>query len=435
MIINLITVSLILILAGIVIYQYFVRKKADDSLSPDYISYLDVFDAIPDIMGIQDTDRRILRYNAAGYRYLNLTPSDAIGRHCYELIGRNFPCEICATHDAVSSGAVASVVKYIPETDTWFNVRAYPIKDDDGRVVKVVEHLRDISEEKRLQSELKKLNRNLEQQVEDRTKDLSDTINELTTTRDQLIESEKLSALGRMVAGLSHEVNTPLGVAVTSASFIRNLIDDLRMADSVNLADENISGFLDQLDGACNLINDNLKRAGKLMGGFKRIAADQTSEQLRTIHPAEYLLDLENSLHHVLKKTSHSTSHQYESIRMITTYPGAVSQVFSNLYMNSLKHAFPDNQTGNITLTYRDSAGGVEIIFADDGCGMDKETLKHLYDPFFSARMSSDGIGLGMNIVYNLVLGKLKGSIACQSSPGAGTQYTITLPDLSGDIE
>ena len=301
--------------------------------------------------------------------------------------------------------------------------------------MKVVEHLRDISEEKRLQSELKKLNINLEQQVEGRTKDLNDTINELTTTRDQLIESEKLSALGRMVAGLSHEVNTPLGVAVTPASFIRNLMDDLRMADSVNLADENISGFLDQLDSACSLINDNLKRAGKLMGGFKRIAADQTSEQLRAIHPAEYLLDLENSLHHVLKKSPVGTSHQYEGIRMITTYPGAVSQVFSNLYMNSLKHAFPENQTGKITLSYRDSAGGVEIIFADDGCGMDKETLKRLYEPFFSARMSSDGIGLGMNIVYNLVLGKLNGSIVCQSSPGAGTQYTITLPDLSGDIE
>ena len=171
------------------------------------------------------------------------------------------------------------------------------------------------------------------------------------------------------------------------------------------------------------------------MGGFKRIAADQISEQLRTIHPAEYLLDLENSLHHVLKKSPVGTSYQYEGIRMITTYPGAVSQVFSSLYMNSLKHAFPENQTGKITLSYRDSAGGVEIIFADDGCGMDKETLKRLYEPFFSARMSSDGIGLGMNIVYNLVLGKLNGSIVCQSSPGAGTQYTITLPDLSGDIE
>ena len=128
MIFNLITASLILILVGIVIYRHFVRNKVDDSLSPDYISYLDVFDAIPDIMGIQDTDRRILRYNASGYRNLNLTPSDAVGRHCYESIGRNFPCEFCATHDAVSSGAVTSVVKYIPETDTWFNVRAYPIK-------------------------------------------------------------------------------------------------------------------------------------------------------------------------------------------------------------------------------------------------------------------------------------------------------------------
>lgn len=156
---------------------------------------------------------------------------------------------------------------------------------------------------------------------------------------------------------------------------------------------------------------------------------------MRTIHPVEYLLDLESSLHHVLKRTSVSTSHKNDSIRMITTYPGAISQVFSNLYMNSLKHAFPENQEGNITLSYRDSVGGVEIVFADDGCGMDENTLKHLYEQFFSARMSSDGVGLGMNIVYNLVLGKLKGSIICQSSPGEGTQYTITLPDLSGDIE
>lgn len=182
------------------------------------------------------------------------------------MIGRNLPCEPCATRDAVSSGAVTSIIKYIPETDTWFNIRAYPIKDDDGRVVKVIEHLRDISEEKRLQSELKKLNRSLELQVEERTKDLSDTIEKLTTTRDQLIESEKLSALGRMVAGLSHEVNTPLGVAVTSASFIKKLMDDIRMMDSLNFTDENVAGLMEQLESACNLVNDNLQRAGKLMG-------------------------------------------------------------------------------------------------------------------------------------------------------------------------
>ncbi len=409
-------------LIGLVVYLAIDRTRNRRDLSSDVISYIDVFDSIPDVMGIQDTERRIIRYNNAGYKYLNLSPEQAIGKHCYELIGRDSPCIPCSTRDAVTTGEVTSHVKYVPVTDTWFNVRAYPIKNSRGIVEKVVEHLRDISEEKRLQSALENVNKDLETQVEKRTEDLQETIRELTVTRDQLIESEKLSALGRMVAGISHEVNTPLGIAITSASYIKDLMNDFD--------DSKTGEFFSQLENACTLVNSNLKRAGDLMRSFKRIAADQTSERLREIEPVEYLRELERSLFPVLKRGQITTGIEYEPTGFLTTYPGALSQILTNLYMNSLNHAFADRDDRRITLNIKPSLDGIVLEFADNGCGMEVEVLKHLYEPFYSSSLGSEGIGLGMNIVYNLVMGKLRGSIHCESSPGNGTRYTLTLPDL-----
>ena len=398
----------------------------------DELSFLDIFDAIPDVMGLQDTDRRIIRYNEAGYTYLNLNPENAIGRHCYELIGRDRPCEECATEGAVKNGEPTSIIKYIPENNTWLNIRAYPIKDQDGKVFRIVEHLRDITEFKRLQVKLENLNEDLEKQVEDRTTELQSMINELTSAKDNLIESEKLSALGRMVAGISHEVNTPLGVAVTSASFIQARLKELTKGGPEGCSHENMNDFISQMVEACELVNRNLSRASNLMKGFKRIAADQTSEQLRMIDPVSYLEDLANSLHHELKRTAVKLRIEADGALVLTTFPGALSQIVTNLIMNSLIHAYPDGGEGLITIRLNQRSGeGIEILYSDDGCGMHGETLKHIYEPFFSTRIGGEGIGLGMNIVYNLVMGKLGGQIHCDSQRGMGTRFNILVPDLA----
>ena len=398
------------------------------------LSFLDIFNAIPDVMGLQDTSRRVLMYNEAGYRYLRKSPEEVRGRFCYELIGRSGPCDECATEKAVSSGKPTNIVKYVPENGTWLNVRAYPILNAEGNVYRVVEHLRDITESMVLQLELERLNKNLEKQVTARTSELQKTIDELTNAKDRLIESEKLSALGRMVAGFSHELSTPLGVAITSASFIKDMIQDNgHDDDSQHLEMEDLpEDFLDDLSQACRLVNANLQRAHNLISGFKHIAADQASERQRRINPVDYLEDLVLSMYHELKTRKITISVTGRKDLAVNTYPGALSQVLTNLVMNSAIHAFSEGEPGEVTIDVSSESDGAAIIhYADSGRGMDSYTLQRMYEPFFTTRIGGDGIGLGMNIVYSLVLGKLEGHIDCVSAPGQGTQFTLIIPDLT----
>ncbi|MDF1567065.1 MAG: HAMP domain-containing sensor histidine kinase [Spirochaetaceae bacterium] len=278
-----------------------------------------------------------------------------------------------------------------------------------------------------LQLELERLNKNLEKHVTARTSELQKTIDELTYAKDRLIESEKLSALGRMVAGFSHELSTPPGVAITSASFIKDMIhDDGHDDESQHLEMEDLpEDFLDDLSQASRLVNANLQRAHNLISGFKHIAADQASERQRRINPVDYLEDLVLSMYHELKARKMTISVTGRKDLAINTYPGALSQVFTNLVMNSAIHAFSEGEPGEVTIDVSSESDG------SASCGINSDTLQRMYEPFFTTRIGGDGIGLGMNIVYSLVLGKLEGRIDCVSSPGQGTQFTIIIPELT----
>jgi len=390
------------------------------------VSDLDIFNAIPDVMGIQNTERRIIRYNSAGYAYLGLTPEEAHGRRCYELIGRHRPCDPCATERAVQTGETTSIVKHVPETNSWLNVRAYPVKDRHGRVFRVVEHLRDISEEKRLQHELEQMNATLEIQVDERTAELQATIDELQSTRDRLVETQKLSALGRMAAGFSHEMNTPLGVAITSGSFLRDLLNS---EDAERIP----ADIRDRLDSAGTLVVDNLKRASGLLGSLRRIAADRSADDVRDIDVVGYLNDLAMSLSHEWQHRGLDIGFTGASRAMLRTYPGALSQVFTNLVGNAVQHAFSDDRKGRIVVDIRSSEdvhGGVALTIADNGCGMDPDAIDRLYEPFSSTRIGGEGLGLGLHMVYTQVVGRLGGSIRCESGPKDGTAFHITIPPI-----
>ncbi len=279
-------------------------------MTPDYeLSFLDIFNAIPDIMGLQDTKGRVLQYNEAGYRFLGLKPEDVNGRFCYELIGRNVACTECATREAIRTGEPATIVKYDPENKTWFSASTYPVKDENGEVIRVIEHLRDITESKALQVKLEQLNEGLESQVEERTRELKGMVEDLTNTRDRLIESEKLSAIGQMVAGFSHELNTPLGVAITSVSYLKEQIVSIKKTCGSDFDTNGVyADIIENLEQACGLVDRNLQRASELISGFKRIAVDQASEEQRVVDIHEYLEDLVRSLHYETRNRDVSLS-------------------------------------------------------------------------------------------------------------------------------
>lgn len=277
----------------------------------------------------------------------------------------------------------------------------------------------------------------LERRVEERTNALKDTnknleesVHQLKLAQKELVESEKLASLGSLVTGVAHEVNTPLGVSITAITHlnaeIEKVDDDLA---SGALKKSSLDAFMAEAKESSKILLDNLMRAAQLVKSFKQVAVDQSSEDIRKISLASYLEEVLRSLQPKLKKTRVELDYEYEQDFVIETYPGALAQIATNLVMNALMHAFNDGDTAGLIHIEVNHVGNViQILFQDDGAGMTEETRHKVFDPFFTTRRGDGGSGLGLNIVYNLVVKKLGGKIECHSELGKGTSFVIEIP-------
>lgn len=252
----------------------------------------------------------------------------------------------------------------------------------------------------------------------------------------ELVQSEKLASLGGLVAGIAHEVNTPIGVSVTAATYLEEKVSEItdQIADG-NLKKRNLSTFLETAKESSAIITSNLHRASDLVRSFKQVAVDQSSEECRTFKVLDYFDEVVQSLHPQLKKTLHEITIQGDRSLVLTSYPGAMSQILTNLVMNSLTHAFDEGDAGHIRIEAKRNAKAAHISYRDDGKGVPPEALRHIFDPFFTTSRGTGGSGLGMNIVYNLVTQKLGGTVVCDSKLGEGISVHITVPYEQGEAE
>jgi PAS domain S-box-containing protein len=310
-------------------------------------------------------------------------------------------------------------------------------RDANQRALRMVGTTQDITTLKSAEESLRRLNEELESRVDARTDDfrranaeLRQTLEQLTQMQRQLLESEKMAALGGLVAGVAHEINTPLGVTVTAASHLRE--EALRIARAQSLDADDLAGFHATIGESSEIILRNLQRADRLIKSFKLVAVDQTTEERRSIELGAYLNDIMVSLGPSLKKTSHTVAIVCPEPVWLDTYPGALYQIVSNLVMNALHHAFTPEQAGTITVDARRNDNVVELTYRDNGIGMSDEVRARVFEPFFTTRRGQGGSGLGLHVVYNLVTQLLKGSIRVDSAPGAGTVFEIFLPQNAG---
>ncbi len=319
----------------------------------------------------------------------------------------------------------------------WLLTRGRVVeRDANGHAVRLVGTTQDISVLKRAEESLRKLNEELESRVEMRTADLRTanaelrrTLEQLTLTQRQLLESEKMAALGGLVAGVAHEINTPLGVTVTAASHLQEECARMsRLVAENNLSPIDLSDFQATAHESAQIILRNLNRANQLVRSFKLIAVDQTTEERRVIELCAYLNDILTSLGPVLKKSPHRMTVTCPDSLRLNTFPGALYQIISNLVMNSLTHAFDPGQTGAISIEAKQTGALVLLQYSDNGKGMSEEVRTQIFEPFFTTRRGQGGSGLGMHVVYNLVTQLLKGSIHVESAPGAGATFEIFLP-------
>lgn len=278
---------------------------------------------------------------------------------------------------------------------------------------------------------LEKANQQLESKVAERTAHLDKVISELKDAQKRLVESEKMAAMGNLVAGLAHEVNTPLGVAITSHSVLSEQRDALRSHyQSGELSTEELDEYLETTDSALMLLDVNLHRAVELVESFKRTAADQHCADKELINLAQYYRQVLLALNPLLKSVQAKASIHIPEDWNLTTIPGVHSQTLTNLLSNSVMHGFDAGGDNQIEITGERLADGNYCIhYRDNGKGLSPEARKHIFEPFFTTARAKGGIGLGMSIVFNLVNQQLGGKIILPVSD-RGFALDMVFPEL-----
>ena len=270
----------------------------------------------------------------------------------------------------------------------------------------------------------------LDAKVVERTAQLNAKVEELTRTRNELVQSEKMASLGRLVAGFAHELNTPIGVAVGAASNLQeNAIAISKLLEQEEVDEDELVSTIESVEEATSLTLSNLKRAAGLVSSFKRTAVDQTSEQIRKFNVKEAIFDVVNTLHSQFKRTTIETKIDCPNDLFIYGVPGTLEQLLTNLMMNSLIHGFADGQvTGQIMIIIRLQRENLHIEYSDTGNGITAEILEKIFEPFFTTHRTHGGSGLGLYICYNLIAIQSHGTITCESSPNQGVKFIIDYP-------
>ncbi|MBF0160955.1 MAG: HAMP domain-containing histidine kinase, partial [Magnetococcales bacterium] len=248
-------------------------------------------------------------------------------------------------------------------------------------------------------------------------------------TQSQLVEAEKMASLGSLVAGVAHEINTPVGTAMTAASFLAQKCQESANQFAVGtLRKSTLEEFYRDANEATQMIFSNLQRAAELIRSFKQVAVDRTTEERRLFPVREYIHHVLLSLRPHLKQTRHTVTVLCEPTLEIRSYPGVLSQIISNLLLNSLTHAFREHEEGKIIFQVMEREGDILLRYSDNGCGMEEVDRARVFEPFFTTARRRGGSGLGMYIVFNLVAQSLQGRIRCESAPGQGTTFEIEIP-------
>jgi signal transduction histidine kinase len=259
-----------------------------------------------------------------------------------------------------------------------------------------------------------------------------EALTQLKRAQRELIQSEKLASLGQLVAGVAHEINTPLGVALTTTSVLREEVGEFeRLSKAQGLTRQGFASFLDRMTDGMRLTVSNLERAARLVASFKQVAADQASGDRRTLLLDGFLQEVFTSLGPLGRKGAHHVEIVCPPGLELDTYPGALAQVLTNLLTNAYTHAFARRTGGRVRVEVTQPvAGEVRVAFSDDGCGIAPDMCDRIFDPFFTTGRAQGSTGLGLHIVHNIVTGVLGGRIATQSSVGRGTTFVIDLPKV-----
>ena len=329
------------------------------------------------------------------------TPILMVANGAKEIVAKNWDVEI--KYDK-------NIIKEADEMITGFNIMVEDIK---LYIEKLVEKQKEI-EEIHVTETLR-----MSKIIEEKTSNLK-------VVMQELMQKEKLASLGELVSGVSHEINTPLGVALSAASLMQDSNERFKSElMKGNLTKSGLIEFMDMIQETTTILNSNLYRAAELVKSFKEIAVNQSIEEKTKFNLGEYIQSILLSLKHEYKNKNIDFNIDCPKDLMVYNYPGALSQILTNLIMNSLTHGFKDADSGIISIKAHEINGILSIEYHDNGIGMTNEVSKRVFEPFYTTNRGKGGSGLGLNIVYNLVTGKMDGNITCKSNLGEGSTFLM----------
>ena len=316
------------------------------------------------------------------------------------------------------------------QTDERFWITYWhPLRSPSGEIIGVNVAAEEVTERKRAEAALQASERELR-----RARDAAEAaLLNLQETQNFLIESEKHAALGRLVAGVAHEINNPVGTCLTVASALelRTAAFAVDVAQG-NLRRSRLNEFLETNREASSQLIANLNHAAELIQSFKQVATDRNYANRRVFDLGDLTEQIAMSLRPGSGKQNLTLNVECQRNLTMNSYPGPYGQVLTNLFLNSVAHAFPDGEGGTVDIRVRASGrDNVEVVFSDDGCGMSLGVKRQAFDPFFTTRRDQGGTGLGLHIVYNIVTGCLGGRLKLDSEPGQGTKIRIILPRMA----
>ena len=403
------------------------QRRAEDEVAEGRRRLQEVIDTVPAVINVKDMQLRYVLMNRYMASIFNIEPEDAIGRTTTDVMSR-YGAQKTDENDqrVLAAGKELGFYEeeYVDSSGTmrqWL-VNKLPLRGSDGEVKHIVTVALDIGERKRNELEMRK------------ARDAAEAaLRHLRETQNSLIEAEKLAALGRLVAGVAHEVNNPVGISLTVASSLER--KTAMFAEEVARGDlrrSSLNEFVETSRSAAAQLVGNLNRAAELIQSFKQVAADRSYSDQRTFNLADLTDQVVMSLRPGIRKQNLTLTVECQPNLVMDSYPGPYGQVLTNLFLNSVAHAFPGGVAGEVSIKVHEHGDDhVEVLFADNGSGMTSDIRKRAFDPFFTTRRNDGGTGLGLHIVYSIVTSRLGGQIHLQSEAGKGTQVQMILPRVA----
>ena len=408
------------------------KKRAEEALRKSEATLRSLFSAVP--VGLITLQNRVFRSVNQGFCQI-------VGYSREELLGQSSRRLYASDEEFQRAGSLLyaalweeglgyAEMRFLRADGTWRDVslHAAPLQPDD-RSAGVAVAIQDITERKRTEEELQQHREHLEELVAERTAALEQANAELRQAMAQLVQSEKLAALGNLVAGIAHELNTPIGNAVMLASTLADQERSFRARMVTGLSRSALNHFVETVRENCDILQRNLQRAAELISSFKQVAVDQASYQCRGFALDEVVREIALALKPRLRRSVATLEISIAADLRLDSFPGPLGQVLMNLIQNALVHAFDGRHAGCIRIESLPAGPGcLGLRVSDDGNGIAPAHLRRIFDPFFTTRLGQSGSGLGLHIVYNLVTGLLGGTIEVHSIPGHGTEFLLELP-------